>query len=334
MAYTDPNTYYHAAPASNGAFAKDLVMALCGVHPTIPSTTRYTVIESYHSVSAVRQVPSGNLLENSTNGWEPGGATPGTNSWIVFQCEETASGLLWQGMIDLESSTTVRLFPLRNWTVGLGTDINPTLPSSYLEDTSPGLNLTPGTDPRSMVWDKGMWSVVGWEPTQRQIYMGEYDSWINDGTDLRPYALSGAVSSRGDWQRISYVNNVTQTLGFAVGGSTSAATAGPVMLQPYHVVWTSASHASVGGVPRHIGWCTASPKAGSDGTHTSLSPLGTTDRTWIRANSSGGNEWVAIRHDGTARGDDQYVCRISYDLDPPTGYPLIRTRPWLVRGRP
>jgi hypothetical protein len=341
MAYTDPNSYYYAAPTSNLAFVHALVQALCGVHATIPSTTRYTVIESYHSVSAVRQVPSGGLLENSTNGWEPGGATPGTNSWIVLQCEETRSGDLWQVEIRCTGNTELRLYPDGNWVPGGGTVGSPTRPSPVLTSISPGLNLGTPTSPRSLVWDKSMFLVLGYNGglgTQNFSYVGEFDTWLDLTLDPKPYCLQGSTSSQDNWDRISAQDGTTATtLSTANDGEgasgTDILTYGPTQLLPYlFTVRPPSAHYHAGGVARHCARTIHAEPGGS--THT-LSRFGTGDRSWIRAVTAGsGTGHFCVRHDGTVVGTDAEMARLSYDLEPPTGYPLIRRVPWLVRGRP
>jgi hypothetical protein len=205
------------------------------------------------------------------------------------------------------------------------------LPSRITNATS--LEVTTGTAPRAMVWDESMVAIRTMnttDSTQNNLYLGELNSWATSTDDPRPFVHAGGSTSwlALSWQRTSPINGTT----LLTGGSTTVASIGTAAYQyhwlaPADVQFTNASHAHMAGTARHI--AVGGPQLTSNTRTTFGLSLGVRD--WAGFRPSGENSY--IRHDGTTLTADAVRLRTSYDIDPPAGYPLVRTVPRVVRVR-
>lgn len=331
MPLTAPNAHYFASVTSNISFMVDIVELLCGEHATIASTTDWTVIDSWDGTTRTAPV-SGNLAD-CANAWVPGGSTPGNGSWIVLQSQPGNVAAVFQVRFKVNSTTPeFYLMPFADWTPGGGTGGSPTIPSRV--SPAKQFAVTTGTASRALVWDEACWAAMTLnsdDGTQFQTYCGELNSLLD--ADERPF-VAGVESSGwyalATWWRTSPVNDSTSlTTGATLDGTINDMTAWPlgVALTPVGVYFGASSHQHFAGTCRHI----AIGPAYTSGTKATCGEsLGVRD--WAIWRSSGLNASM-IRHDGTALAADELRLRTPYDTEPPTGYPLVRRRPQLIRVR-
>lgn len=331
MPVTTPNKHYWSAPVGNVEFMCGLIEAICGAHATVTSTVAWTVIDSWDGTT--REVPSGGLLANSTTKWAPGGVIPPANSWIVLQSKPGRVAAVHQTKWTNNGGTPeVQLIPYADWTVGGGTGNSPTLPSRITAATS--MSTTTATAARATVWDEGMVALMSLntaDANQSSVYIGELDPRCSEAEDPRPFVHVGTSGSwaSGTWRRISPVNDTTLLSGatmIATGelAPSSAPIGWPIFAIP--VTFATASHSHYAGIARHIA-------ASYDLASNTKTTFGLTAgvRDWCGFRPSGNSR--LMRHDGTTLTADLIRGSSSLELDPPTGYPLVRKHPQVVRVR-
>lgn len=333
MTLTEPNVKWHT-PADNVPFMVDVIEALCGGVGSIPSTTLWTVIDSWDGTT--REVPSGNLLANSTNGWMPGSPTPGSGSWIVTQCQAGERSTVHQIKWTVSGTTAqMQLIPYADWTPGGGTGAAPTLPSRITVATS--LNIGIGNTPRAIVWDESM---VAWSgcsvatSTVISLYLGEVHCPFDESTIPRPFVhvrvTAATTWDSGSWSHYSQINDTTlctaNGLGMTLSGQLSTEIPFGGFLTPVRLYNTTVGHKYFIGTARHIANI---PHPHTNSKTTWGLSLGVRD--WMSQGTTTGHH--AMRHDGTVLSFDELRLPTSEDLDVPTGAELVRYRPYLVRER-
>lgn len=310
----------------------DLVECLCGEHSTVDSTSDWTVIDSWDGTT--RTAPVSGDLADCANAWVPGGAAPGSGSWIVLRSQPGRVAATFQVKFTNSGGTPqVQLIPYDDWVVGGGTGGSPTLPSRII--TAGSLSITTGTQPRAVVWDEAMFAVMTLntaDATQRQTYVGELDLRAAEADDPRPFVQfdSSAGWDQSAWRRISPIDDTTAlSSGLVMIDATSpTSTSFPLglFISPVDVYFSTASHQHFAGIARHIG---IGPRLTANTRTTFGINLG--DRDWVFFRPTG-NAW-GMRHDGTTLDADAIRMRESYDITPPDGYPLVRRHPALIRTR-
>lgn len=328
------NAHHFAAPSSNVGIMIDLVECLCGEHATVPSETDWVVIDSWDGTTRT-QPTSGNLAD-CANAWVPGGTVPPNNSWIVLQSQPANVSAVCQVRFKVDTGgSSIYLMPFADWTPGGGTGSSPTIPSRTSSAFS--LDLSTGTASRSIAWDEGCFASVSMnssDATQKQFYCGELNAFISESVDERPFVIGNNTSgwnAVSNWWRISPVDDTTVlSTGTTLNGASDDFAAWPlgVNLIPIIVVFGASSHQHCAGALRHSAMgpsFTASTKA------TCGLSLGVRD--WALWRTSGQLNASMIRHDGSTLSTDVLRLNTPYDIEPPTGYALARTKPLLVRVR-
>jgi len=336
VALTDPNIRYHT-PTGNIELMVDTIEALCGGVGSIPSTTTWTVIDSWDGTS--REVPTDNLLANATTDWAPGGAVPVSGSWIVLQCQSGERTTVHQSKWTVTGSTAnVQLIPYADWTPGGGTGASPTLPTRITTTTS--LNLSVGSTPRSLVWDESMVAIAGLYPAGVSVvgvYLGEVHPYADEVDFPRPFVhvrVTGTTGwDGGSWVHYSPFDDTTQCsatgLGYTLSGQNNADFPSyGAFLTPVRLYSTQAGQSRPYiGVARHIANI---PRPHTTARTTWGLSLGVRD--WASMGTTSNH--LAIRHDETTALDfDELRTPLAEDLEIPSGYSLVRNRPRMVRSR-
>lgn len=331
MALGDPNTLFYT-PTDDTDLVQTLVELLCGAHPSLPSTTQWLVVDSYDGVT--REVPTDNLLSNSGTNWAPGSTISSYPAWIVLQSQPASVAAVHQIYIRMPTSSSIQmtLFPLADFTPGGGTDASPSLPAVKCSTLT--VDVTATNEPRSMVWDEGMFALATHnkaDASQSYNYLGEVTAINTEADDPRPFvSYDGSTRWEATWERISPIDDTTLlnlVQQFDASGIVTALDL-PAMMIPVLLTCTTASHQHGVGWPRHIAH---GPELAVNTSHTFGLSLG--DRDWCSFRAAG-NTTAAMRHDGTTLDSDHLRTRLPYDIEPPTGFPLVRTVPYLARATP
>jgi hypothetical protein len=225
MPYTYPPPYFETTgtPANSHDGLKEFATFLNGVHATQANTVPWACIDCYDGVT--REQPADGSFANLTSGnlWRPENATPGTNSWAVFQAPSGGPvAARYQVYVEMSAGSAVFLgiFMLNDWVVGGGTDANPAIPATSI-GAPPFAGGMDSTIPnfvdykwKAIVDEGGV--ILDVFPTvagdRRWVQLGDLVPENEASEDPRPFVISTNTIGdnwNGSYRHISVVDDTT-----------------------------------------------------------------------------------------------------------------------------
>ena len=223
MAYTYPPLWYEDTVGFSNTWlaAREWLWWVNGVHPTATNTVPWTVVECYDGTT--RLVPTNGDLStlDASNRWSPDtGLAAVQNMWLTLQAPASGNDDItnrFQIFVQFRVFTVCRfqLLFLNDWSIGAGSDFNPTVPtaSEFADipnhfDDYKWLGLL---DEGTLILMIHSTASGGRE----WIYMGEVQSVNPITLDPRPFVMSAIQNAPGwrpggsDYRAISAVDNST-----------------------------------------------------------------------------------------------------------------------------
>lgn len=361
MALSDPLIYHSTDNAA--VFTREVWERLTGVSGG--SHLDWEVIEAWDGTTraapsggtTVDHLPAGHLWRSDAGSDLP------ENAWIVGRAQAgavSAQCALFVQLIAVTKNPQWYLIPYDDWSVGAGTDTNPTKPATAI-----GGNTTPNTrldnvagHRRVLIADESSIRILQTiDPASTLaatwLYAGEIDTFHDEADDPRPFVIIETTANvylpaatTALVRRISPVDDSTVIQLYPIEndavlddiGAQSAL--GKECLMPVTVFSKTASHAFISGQLRYvtcIGEAVHSEPAG--GTAGTCGPAGAL-RKYISRSSSNSFPPLTLPWDGsTAFGNEELtLARVPtsmlYPSERGTGHTLVRQRPYLVRSRP
>ena len=216
MAYTTPTPYWETAspPANSRDGAKEFATFLNGRHATQTNGAPWRILDCYDGTTREQPLNGDSANLTVANKWREDQATPPQNSWIVWQApgggDVTARFQLYMEMTTF-TGVFFGVFMLNDWSIGAGTDSNPTIPATSLgaPEFAGGVNLTI-TNHTDYVWhcvvDEGT-LILGAYPTvsgfPEFFYLGDLKAENDVSLDPRPFVVSQNPDASG-WDAIYF----------------------------------------------------------------------------------------------------------------------------------
>ena len=214
MAYVTPTPYFEtsAVAASSHAGLKEFATFLNGTHATQTNLAAWQCIDCYDGTT--REQPTSGSFDNLTaaNKWRADQGVPPQNSWAVFQAPSGGDVTeRFQVYVEMTTFTAVffGVFMLNDWSVGAGTDANPTIPATSL-GVPP---FTGGMDGTIVNHTDYLWQAVVDQGTilirtvptvagaPDMLYIGDLKSDNPQSLDPRPFVISQNPAASG-WEGI------------------------------------------------------------------------------------------------------------------------------------